>query len=79
MFNVTSNVLTTAGFNPAIATTGSSQANGCAVVTPLPNAASYIRIAYKVYFTISAAEWARVSVMLANEVCSHNSISAGCS
>jgi hypothetical protein len=68
IFNVTSNVLSDNGLNPATALVGTSQANGCAVVTPLPNAAGYIRIAYKVFFTLSASQWAKVSAQLASEV-----------
>ena len=66
-FNVVSNVLTTNGLNPATALVGSSQANGCAVVTPLPNAAGFVRIAYKVYFSVSAAQWAQISPQLASK------------
>ena len=56
------------GFNPSLAMIGSAQANGCAVVTPLPNAAGYVRIAYKVYFTVTAAEWATIVPSISTDV-----------
>ena len=68
VFNVTSNVLSGNGLNPATAMIGTSQANRCAVVTPLPNAAGFIRIAYKFYFTVSPAQWKTVSAELASKV-----------
>ena len=72
VYNVTSNVLIAAGFDPRIALQGSSSTNGCMVVTPLPYAWDFNLIFSELYFTLSAMEWARVSLLLAHEVGSRN-------
>eukprot|EP00955_Chlamydomonas_euryale_P018644 199019-Chlamydomonas_euryale.AAC.6 len=42
----------------------STQLNGCARVTPLPNPDGFVRVAYKFYFKLYAQEWEIVSAAL---------------
>ena len=39
----------------------SGAANGCSVVTPLPNAVNPSRIAYKLYFAVTPAQWTSIT------------------
>ena len=68
VFNVTSNTLNGLGLNPATALIGSTQANGCAVVSALPNSPSYVRVAYKLYFSVTASQWASLAPALATKI-----------
>ncbi|KAG1667575.1 hypothetical protein FOA52_014656 [Chlamydomonas sp. UWO 241] len=45
----------------------STQLNGCAVVTPLPNPTGFVRVAYKFYFNLFSDDWAKVSAALNSE------------
>ncbi|KAG1674032.1 hypothetical protein FOA52_000338 [Chlamydomonas sp. UWO 241] len=45
----------------------STQLNGCAVVTPLPNPTGFVRVAYKFYFNLLAADWQQVSAAFDSE------------
>ena len=49
---------------PSSVMIGTFNANGCAVVTPLPSAASLQRVAYKFYFALTAPQWATLSSRL---------------
>ena len=33
-------------------------------MTPLPNAAGFVRIAYKFYFSVNAAQWTQITAAL---------------
>ena len=61
------------GLDPSKILINSNNANGCAVVTPLPSAASFVRIAYKFYFAVTASQWASISTSLIKA----NTIKAG--
>ncbi len=56
------------GLNPAIVIQQSQNANGCAVVTPLPNATGLIRVASKIYLAnLNDAQWIGLQAALYTE------------
>ena len=65
--------LLTQSLDPSKIMINSNNANGCAVVTPLPSASSFVRIAYKFYFAVTAAQWTTISTKLTDV----NTIKAG--
>jgi len=46
---------------PKSAIINSNLANGCAVVSPLPNAVTPSRIAYKLYFSVTPSQWTQIN------------------
>ena len=60
IYNVTVNTLQSLGI-PKSAIINSNLANGCAVVSPLPNAVTPSRIAYKLYFSVTPSQWAQIN------------------
>lgn len=52
---------------PASALLGDSSLGGCVAVSPLPSASNYQRVAYKFYFSLSAAQWTQVYGDLATQ------------
>ena len=59
-YNVTVTTLQSLGI-PTSVIINSNLANGCGVVTPLPSAASPVRIAYKLYFAVTPAQWTSIT------------------
>jgi len=57
MYLAISSALTNMGLNPATVIVGSANYNGCAAVTPLPSASSYVRVANKFYLALSESNY----------------------
>lgn len=61
-YNVTATTLASLGI-PESVIISSSAANGCSVVTPLPNAVAPSRIAYKLYFDVTPDQWTSITAV----------------
>ncbi|GAX79273.1 hypothetical protein CEUSTIGMA_g6713.t1 [Chlamydomonas eustigma] len=57
MYSAIAQALVNLGLNPATVIVASANYNGCAAVTPLPSASSFVRVAYKFYLAISDADY----------------------
>jgi|LauGreStaDraftv2_3_1035109.scaffolds.fasta_scaffold148953_1 hypothetical protein len=75
-YNVTLNTLASVGI-PSSAIINSNLANGCAVVTPLPSATTPTRIAYKLFFSVTADQWKSITTAFYTSSGSRNMVQYG--
>ncbi len=69
MAGVINKTIASKGLNPNVVMQQTGNTGGCAVVTPLPNATGYVRIASKFFFAnINDAQWLDIQAALYTEL-----------